>query len=64
MTREDMIANERTQAANYRREAKRRTRYPALAAMLLRYAEASESRIDCLRAGPLFEVAEPKGRGV
>ena len=55
MTRQDMIAAERTIAANYRREAKRRRRKnPALAAELERWADASSARAERMRSGPLF----------
>ncbi|UPT53168.1 hypothetical protein [Synechococcus phage Ssp-JY42] len=54
MNRSDLIANEQAQAAAYRREAKRRTKNPRLAARLIEFAEASERRAEEFRAGPLF----------
>ena len=55
MTRQDMIAAERTIAANYRREAKRRRRKnAALADELERWADASDIRAERMRSGPLF----------
>ena len=54
MTRHDLIAFERHVAATYRREAKKRTKNPALVAQLLAWAEASDRRIEAMRVGPLF----------
>lgn len=54
MNRSDLIANEVHQAAAYRREAKRRTKNPRLAARLLEFAEASDRRAEEFRTGPLF----------
>lgn len=59
MNRADLIANERHQAAAYRREAAKRTKNPALAARLVEWAEASERRAEELRCGPLFGGEEP-----
>lgn len=59
VTREDMIAAELTIAANYRREAKRRRRKnAALADRLDRWADASLSRAEQMRCGPLFRGKE------
>lgn len=59
MTRQDMIAAERTIAANYRREAKRRRlKNPVLADLLESWAAASEGRLETLRCGPLFRKGE------
>lgn len=56
MNRRDLISFERMAADMYRREAKARAkRYPAAAAQLIRWAEASERRIDAIKVGPLFE---------
>lgn len=49
-----MIANERHQAATYRREAGKRSKSPAVKARLLEWAAASEKRASELRFGPLF----------
>jgi len=50
-----MIARERETAATYRREAKRRRRKnAALADELERWADASDSRAERMRSGPLF----------
>lgn len=54
MTRQDLIAFEQHIARAYRREAKRRGKYPALVAQLLAWAEASDRRIEAMRCGPLF----------
>jgi hypothetical protein len=55
MTRQDMIANERHQAALYRREAQRReAKNFYLAQTLRQWAAASERRAEELRVGPLF----------
>ena len=55
MTRHDMIARERETAATYRREAKRRRRKnAALADELERWADASDSRAERMRSGPVF----------
>ena len=55
MKRVDLIALEAFLAATYRREAaSRRSKYPALAAQLVAWAEASERRIVAMKAGPLF----------
>ena len=55
MKRVDIIAFERFIAATYRREARsRQARYPALAARLTEWAEASERRAEQMRVGPLF----------
>lgn len=54
MNRADLIAQEQHMAAAYRREAKKRSKYPALAARLLEWAEASMRRAEELRCGPLF----------
>ncbi len=52
---DDLFRNERHQAAAYRREAKRRAaKNPALAERLNEWAEASDRRAECMRAGPLF----------
>lgn len=56
MTRQDLISNERHIAATYRREAKRRTRYPKLVALLESWAQASDARAEHMRSGPLFGV--------
>lgn len=59
MRRSDLIANEKHQAATYRREASsRRSKNPALAARLLEWAEASDRRAEEMRCGPLFGGAE------
>lgn len=58
MNRQDLIAQELTMAAAYRREASRRTKNPALAAQLIEWAEASERRAEALRCGPLFVAEE------
>jgi hypothetical protein len=54
MSRADLIAQEQHMARTYRREAKKRARYPALAARLTEWAEASERRAEQMRIGPLF----------
>ena len=54
MTRDDMIAREVENAALYEREAKRRTKNPALVEELRAWAKASRIRAERLRAGPLF----------
>lgn len=58
MNRADLIAQELTMAAAYRREASRRSKNPALAAQLIEWAEASERRATALRCGPLFAERE------
>lgn len=58
MNRADLIARERESAASYRREAKRRSKNPALAARLLEFAEASDMRAEEFRTGPLFGPGE------
>jgi hypothetical protein len=58
MNRVDLIANEKHQAAAYRREAKKRTKNPALVAQLIAWAEASEGRAELLRCGPLFKGSD------
>lgn len=56
MNRQDLIANETHAAATYRREAKRRrAKNPPLADQLDRWADASLSRAETLRVGPLFD---------
>lgn len=54
MTRRDLIANEIHQAATYEREARARSKQPALAARLLEWAAASRKRAAEMRHGPLF----------
>lgn len=52
MRRSDLIANERHQAATYRREASsRRSKNPTLAARLIEWAEASEKRAAEMKFG-------------
>jgi len=59
VNKRDMIAQELQIAANYRREAKARAaRYPALAAQLRAWADASVSRAEQMRCGPLFGTKE------
>lgn len=59
MTRLDLIAFERANAAHYRREAKRRrSKNPALADQLEGWAQASDARCETMRCGPLFARAE------
>lgn len=54
-----MIANERHQAATYRREAaSRRSKNPNLAARLIEWAEASDRRAAEMLHGPLFGGSE------
>lgn len=53
-----MIANERHQAATYRREAGKRSKSPAVKARLLEWAAASDRRAEELRCGPLFGSGE------
>lgn len=55
MTRRDLIEQERHIARTYRREASsRKSKNPELAAQLVRWAEASERRVDAMLHGPLF----------
>lgn len=58
MNRHDMIAAEKAQAANYRREAGRRSKNPTLAARLVEWAEASDRRAAEMIHGPLFGGSE------
>lgn len=59
MNRADLIAAELHQAVTYEREAKRRERrYPKLAARLRSFAQASRSRAEEMRCGPLFGADE------
>jgi len=58
MTRQDLIAFERHVAATYRREAKKRTKNPALVEQLNAWAEASDRRVECMRSGPLFRGSD------
>lgn len=58
MNRADLIANERHQAATYRREAGKRSKSPAVKARLLEWAAASEKRANEMRFGPLFGSGE------
>lgn len=56
MNRRDLVAFENFNAALYRREADaRRKRYPAFAAQLDHWAQASEGRAEAIRVGPLFD---------
>ena len=56
MTRKDIAAFETFYANTLRREAKSRARrYPAVAAQLLRWAEAADHRVEAIRCGPLFD---------
>lgn len=55
MSREDLIAVERTSAQTYRREARVRKRFqPDWAAVLESWAETHERRVEALKAGLLF----------
>ena len=58
MTRADLIGFETFIAATYRREARKRARYPALAARLNELADASIARAEEFRSGPLFRGKE------
>jgi len=55
MSRADLIAQEQTMAATYKREAAKRSKNPALAAQLLEWSAASLRRAETLRCGPLFK---------
>lgn len=56
MTRRDLVAFEQFYAATLRREAKsRRSRYPAVAAQMEKWAEAADRRVEFIRCGPLFD---------
>jgi hypothetical protein len=54
----EAIAFERHVAATYRREAKNRSKNPALVEQLLAWAEASDRRVEAMRVGPLFGTKE------
>jgi hypothetical protein len=54
VTRRDLIANEIHQAVTYEREAKSRSKNPALAELLRSWAAASRARAEHMRSGPLF----------
>ena len=58
MTRSDLVAFEAFIATTYRREARKRGRYPALAARLNELADASTARAEEFRSGPLFRGKE------
>lgn len=56
MKRIDLISFEQFYAKTLRREAtSRRSRYPAAAEQLERWAEAADGRVEALRCGPLFD---------
>lgn len=57
MTRIDLIKHEQFVADTYRREAKRRSKNPQLAAQLIAWAAARERRVVAMKAGPLFHEA-------
>lgn len=59
MRRVDLIAQEKHQAATYRREAtNRQGKAPEQAARLREWAAASDRRAEELRCGPLFGAGE------
>lgn len=56
MTRQDLLEFERFYAKTLRREAgKRRKSSPAVAEQLDRWARASDSRVEAIKCGPLFD---------
>jgi hypothetical protein len=55
VNKRDLIAAEHYLAATYEREARARAKkYPALAAQLMTWSDASRKRAETMRVGPLF----------